>query len=113
MREFIFLVMDDRPVLQLGLGPDGTGPLTGDEIQAVIDRMDESYERKSMTEEYRERVVQEAEKRARHAGDAATLDPARAEFLTAETWHALDASGKRIVLAQAILSKALSACIST
>ena len=48
--------------------------------------------------------------RARDAGDPETLDPANVEFLTAETWDALDAFGKRLILTQAIITEALFLC---
>ncbi|MBT8058242.1 MAG: hypothetical protein KJO33_01530 [Gammaproteobacteria bacterium] len=114
MREFIFLVMENRPVLQPNLDLDATGPLTVDEIQAAMDRLDESYDSlgKSLAGEHRECVVEEVEKRARDAGDPDTLDPASVEFLTPETWNALDSFGKRLILTQAITTKALFACVS-
>lgn len=69
-----------------------------------------------MTEEQRVCVLGEIEKRAHVAGDPETLDPASVEFLSAvstDTWNALDAFGKRIILAQAITTKALFFCVST
>lgn len=107
MREFIYLVLDNRPVLQPYLDVDATGPLTHDEIQAAIDRLGES-----VTGEQRECVLGELEKRARVAGDPETLDPASVDFLTGESWENLDAFSKRLILTQALTTKALFACVS-
>ena len=113
MRDFIFLVMDKRPVLQPTLDLDATGPLTVDEIRAAFDRLDATPDQpgKILTGNYRECMLAEVEQRARDAGDPETLDPSEIEFLTAETWYPLDAFGKRIILMQAIMSKALFVCI--
>lgn len=112
MREFIFLVIKDRPVLQPYLPHNAAGPLTNEEIQAAIARMDQSYEHleKSLTGEHRECVLAELERRAQDAGDPETLDPATVEFLMSKSWYLLDASAKRIFLAQALTSKALFSC---
>lgn len=77
MREFIFLVMEKRPVLQPYLDLDATGPLTADEIEVAIDRLDEAHDQfgEPLTGEYRKCVLAEAEKRAHDAGDPETLDP--------------------------------------
>ncbi len=111
-REFIFLIMKHRPVLQPYLPRNATGPLADEEIQAAIVRMDQSYEQleKSLTDEHRECVLKTLERRATDAGDPETLDPATVEFLTSETWYLLDASAKRIFLAQALMSEALFSC---
>jgi len=115
MREFIFLVMEKRPVLQPYLDLDAMGPLTADEIEVAIYRLDEAYDQlgKSLTGEYRKCVLAEAEKRAHDAGDPETLDPGSVEFLAAEPWYVLDGFSKRIFLAQAIMSKALFICTGT
>jgi hypothetical protein len=108
MREFIFLVVDNRPELQPNLDFDATGPLTPDQLQAAIGRLDES-----MTPERRICVRREMENRARAAGDPETLDPASIEFLSAlsaATWDELEAFGKRIILLQAIATEAMFAC---
>ena len=110
MREFIFLVVENRPVLQPYLDVTATGPLTPDEIQAAIDRLGEF-----VTGEQRECVLGEMEKYANIAGDPETLDPARVEFLSdlpAENWNVLDAFGKRIILGQVITTKAMFFCVS-
>ena len=106
MREFIFLVIENRPVLQPDLDDDATGPLTLIEVQTYFsDVMEES-----LTTEQKECVLSEVEKLARGAGDPETLDPASVEYLSAETWHALDAFSKRMILAGAITTKALFDC---
>lgn len=107
MREFLFLVSENRPVLQPQLDFDATGPLTPDEVQAAIGRLGDS-----MGEEQLACVRTEVENRAEAAGDPETLDPADYEFLTAETWNKLDTFGKRIILVSAITSEALFACAS-
>ena len=107
-REFIFLVMEDRPVLQPYIDPDATGPLTSAELRAAVDRLGESP-----PGEGRECILREAEQRARLLGDPDTLDPAKVEFLSAETLSALDILGaeKRLFLAQAITTEALFTCV--
>ncbi len=64
----------------------------------------------SLTNEQRACVPEEVEMLAFIAGDPETLDPASVEFLSAETWNQLDAFGKRLILAQAITTKALFSC---
>jgi hypothetical protein len=105
MREFIFLVMDNQPVLQPDFDVEATGPLTADEVQAAIDRLGET-----LAEDQRECVVGEVKKRAHDAGDPETLDPGSLEFLTAESWDELDAFSKRLFLTVAISTKALFVC---
>jgi len=105
MREFIFLVIEDRPVLQPYPDVEATGPLTPEEVQAAIGRLGDSLGEQQMA-----CVRSEIEQRARLAGDPETLDPATFEFLTAETWGALDAFGKRLMLAVEITTTALFDC---
>ena len=114
-REFIFLIMKNRPVLQPHLPRNATGPLTKEEIQAAIVRIDQSYDQmeKSLTDEHRECVLATLERRAADAGDPEDLDPATVEFLAADTWYLFDASGKRILLAQALVSEALFSCANS
>jgi hypothetical protein len=111
-REFIFLVMKNRPVLQPYLPRNATGPLTDEEIQAAMVRMDQSYEQmeRSLADEHRECVLARLERRAADAGDPEALDPETVEFLTSDSWYLLDASAKRIFLAQALVSEALFSC---
>ena len=104
--EFIFLVMDGRPVLQPQFDIDATGPLSPEEVQAAVDRLGDSF-----TGEQKTCVVREVEQRARGAGDPETLDPADFEFLPAETWNELDAFGRRIILTGAITTQALFSCV--
>lgn len=85
---------------------DATGPLTLAEVRAnFIDRMDER-----LSEKERECVYREVQERARSAGDPEVLDPATVDLLPAESWARLDAPGKRIILAQAITTKAFFVC---
>jgi hypothetical protein len=104
-REFIFLVFEDRPVLQPYLDVDVTGPLTRDEIEAAIERLGDI-----LAGDQRECVREQVEERARNAGDPELLDPSNVEFLTAETWNELDAFGKRLIFMQAIMTIALFDC---
>jgi hypothetical protein len=104
--EFIFLVMDGRPVLQPQFDIDATGPLSPEEVQAAVDRLGDSF-----TGEQKKCVSGEVERRARAAGDPETLDPADFEFLPAETWNELDAFGRRIFLTAAITTQALFSCV--
>lgn len=112
LREFVFLVSNDRPVLQPNLPRDATGPLTDREIEAAVVLVEQSYanSRQPLTPSRRECVLAELKRRARDAGDTETLDAATIEFLTPATWSLLDASARRIFLAQAIASEALFAC---
>ncbi|MEJ2384762.1 MAG: hypothetical protein P8Y54_10240 [Xanthomonadales bacterium] len=105
MREFIFLVMEHRPVLQPNLDVDATGPLTPDEVQAAIERLGDS-----VNAERRACALAEATKRAQLAGDPETLDPANVDMMPAGAWNTLDAFGKRIFLAQALVTEALFVC---
>ena len=109
MQEFIFLVTEDGPVLQPVFDTGATGPLTPDEVQAAVDRLGES-----LTEDQKNCILAETQRRARTAGNPETLDQASVEFLhavSAETWNALDGFGKRIILMQAITSKAVFDCV--
>ncbi len=56
--------------------------------------------------------MSEVEDRARAAGDPETLNPATVEFLPVNEWGRLDPSDKRIILTQAIVTKALIVCNS-
>jgi len=105
MRQFIYLVTDNRPVLQPYIDEDATGPLGHDELAAAVDRLGDS-----VTGAQRDCVLAEAEQRASAAGDPETLDPASIEFLTAGAWDDLDAFARRLFLAQALTSKAVFVC---
>ena len=106
-RQFIFLVTENRPVLQPFIDEDATGPLTDDELEAAIDRLGET-----VTGEQRVCVQGEVKRRAKAAGDPETLDPASVELLPAGAWDDMDAFARRLFLAQAITTKALFACAS-
>lgn len=106
MQEFIFLVVDNRPILQPLPDLDATGPLTLEDFQIhLADRMDQS-----LSAEQRECVVGKVEKLARNAGDPETLDLTNVKFLSSESWYALDAFGKRLILGGAIMTEALFEC---
>lgn len=117
LREFVFLVLDGRPVLQADIDDDVTGPLTDAELQAAIDRFDEAWEgpNEGWTPERRDCVLADAKRRAQAAGDPEALDPenvASLEGFSANTWKALDAFGRRLFLTQAITTRALFKCVS-
>ena len=85
---------------------DATGPLTLAEIESnFFSFMDEPIE-----DERRECVFREVEDRARAAGDPETLEPSTVEFLPTDGWGRLDAAGKRLILTQAIVTKAFFVC---
>jgi hypothetical protein len=85
---------------------EATGPLTLVEVEAnFLAFMDEPLEGAR-----RDCVFSEVEDRARAAGDPETLDPATVEFLPAEEWGRLDPSGRRLILTQAIVTKAMFVC---
>ena len=112
-REFIFIVTENRPVLQPHIDFDASGPLTPAEIQAAVERIEDSLESKenSLADERRECLRSEVGRLARMAGDPATLNPADLDYLSAETWYLLDAYGKRIILTQAITTRAMFDCM--
>jgi hypothetical protein len=88
---------------------DATGPLAMEEIEAnFLSLMEEP-----LSEERRECVYREIEERARAAGDPETLDPATVEFLPVAEWAKLDSFGKRLILTQAITTKASFVCIQS
>jgi hypothetical protein len=105
MREFLFLVLESRPVLQPPLVFDASGPLQPEELQAAIDRLGES-----LTEERQACVRAELEQSASAAGDPETLDPETIELLPATNWRLLDEFGRRLILAQALTTQALFDC---
>ncbi len=85
---------------------DASGPLTLQEVQSnFLAFMDEPLEGTR-----KECVFREVEKRALAAGDPETLDPVSVEFLPVDYWSRLDPDGKRIILMQAITTKALFLC---
>lgn len=106
MRDFIFVVKDNRPELQPYIDFEATGPLTSEEIRTFIDQIGESVTG------YETCALVEAEKRALAAGDPETLDPATMEGLSAESWNVLDPYSKRLILTQLITTEALFFCIN-
>jgi hypothetical protein len=85
---------------------DTKGPLTLAEVKTNL--MDQTG--KPFQEMRRECIDREIEKRAQAAGDPETLDPATIELLASEHWKSVGAFGRRLLLAQAILTKALFVC---
>lgn len=109
-RDFIFLVMDGRPVLQPAMDFDATGPLTPEEIQAAVDRLGDTLPPEAL-----DCVARNLPEMASRVGDPATLDrdevdPDILEFLPVENWSLLDAIGKRLILVQALTTKAAFDC---
>jgi len=85
---------------------DAKGPLTLEEVRAnLLNQTDETFQ-----ESRRECIYREIEERAQAAGDPESLDPATIELLPSEHWGSVGAFGRRLVLAQAILTKALFVC---
>ena len=85
---------------------DARGPLTLEEVRAnLLNQTDETFQ-----ESRRECIYREIEERAQAAGDPETLDPATIELVPSEHWGSVGAFGRRLVLAQAILTKALFVC---
>lgn len=105
-REFIFVVVDGRPMLQPYLDTEATGPLTSGEIDAVMERLGDT-----LPDDQKPCVREAVERKAHAAGDPELLDPAKVELLTAETWNGLDAFGKRLILMQALMTEALFSCV--
>lgn len=107
MREFIFLVIDDSPVLQPAFDLAASGPMTVDELQTqFLDRMEGV-----VSDDQRACILNQAELLANRYGDPETLDPAEIEHLSNETWHLLDGFSKRLILGQAIITEASFSCI--
>lgn len=106
IREFIFLVVDDSPVLQPSFDLNASGPLTLDELQTLfLDGMEDV-----LKDENRACVLNEVELLASRYGDPETLDPAEIDYLSADTWQVLDGFSKRLILGQAIVTDASFTC---
>ena len=85
---------------------DATGPLTLEEVQAnFLNLIDEP-----LSEEKRECIYREIADRAHAAGDPEALNPATVELLPVGEWDRLDSDGKRLILTQAITTKAFFVC---
>lgn len=91
---------------RIGLVLDAAGPLTLGEVQSNF----LAFMEKPLTGRRQECVFKEIEERVRAAGDPATLDPATVELLPAHQWGQLDPVDKRILLTQAIVTKAYLVC---
>ena len=86
---------------------EATGPLTLSQLN-----LNESHERFTAQSADQQKCVRnEIKARARAAGDPESLDPTTVDLLPEKTWPRLDAEGKRIILAQAIVTKAFFECI--
>jgi len=63
------------------------------------------------TDQMRVCFLAKIEELATHAGDPETLDPKKVAFLPTDgTWEELPRSSKRLILAQAIVSRAATLC---
>jgi hypothetical protein len=104
-RVFIFLVKDNKAVLQPILSFDATGPITLAEFEVFFANME-----RPLGEEQEKCVLKEVETRSRAIGDPETLDPTTVALLPAEQWQLLDQFGKRLILMQVISTEALFIC---
>ena len=95
---------EGTPIFSVDL--DATGPLSVAELS--INYQDNSISDFSSTQ--RACVTKELGERVATAGDPVLLDPTTVEFIPEETWPELDAQGKRMILAQVIVTKALFVC---
>jgi len=86
--------------------PDARGPLTLEELKVSF----ENEVGRQLSSREQECVLREVAERAFSAGDPEALDPATVEFIPVDQWDGLDAHGKRIILAQVILTKSFFEC---
>lgn len=86
--------------------PEGRGPLTLTELKLSF----ENEVGRELSARERECVLREVGERTFSAGDPETLDPATVEFIPVDQWGGLDAHGKRVILAQVIVTKAFFVC---
>ena len=86
--------------------PDALGPLTLEELKISFD----NEVGRQLSNREKECVLREVAERAFSAGDPEALEPATVEFLPVDQWDGLDAHGKRIILAQVILTKSFFEC---
>ena len=114
MREFIFLMLEGRPVLQWYPQPNASGALGQDEIEAAVKRMDESYDRldQEFPADQRGCILTKALGLASGAGDPETLDLKSLDYIPEASWNDLDATSRRIMLAQTIVTEAMFVCVS-
>jgi hypothetical protein len=86
---------------------DATGPLTVEEVEAnFLSSMD-----LGLSADRRACVLREVGERAKAAGDPETLEPGRIEMIPEENWQGIGVFGRRLMLTQAIATKALYACL--
>lgn len=108
-QEFLFLLIDGRPVLQTLPDADAAGPLGASEIRAAADRLGDG-----VSAEQRRCLLDEAQDRADRLGDPelATVEKLEAvASLPAGTLRVLDPVSRRLLLAQAVASEALFHCL--
>lgn len=94
----------ERPLFTID--PGASGPLTLGELQMHFGAGPAA----DLTERQRDCVLREVASRAASAGDPEALDPVAVAFLPKKNWGKLDSEGKRIILAQAITTKAFFEC---
>jgi type IV pilus biogenesis protein CpaD/CtpE len=98
---------DDGPETPMFVvDPDAQGPLTLEELQVSFD----NEVGRQLSSREKECVLREVAERAFSAGDPEALDPATVEFIPIDQWGDLDAHGRRIILAQVILTKSFFEC---
>lgn len=86
---------------------NGIGPLTMSELQINIPSAIDKY----LSNEDRSCALKAIERLAMEAGDPETLNSSSVAYLPdQETWSQLTSSNKRIILAQAITSRAFAVC---
>jgi len=89
-----------------GYGFDDAGPLTVREVESnLLSNVDPEF-----IEERRACVLEEIREQAQAAGDPERLDPSEIEILPKDGWRDVGVFGRRLILAQAIVTKASFVC---
>ena len=103
--ESVSLERDEKPFFTVGKRTKG--PLTLEELQINIPQDVASH----MTQDQRACFVRQIGVLAAQAGDPETLDPGDVAFLPTDgSWDDVSIYGRRGLLAQAIISRAIAGC---